>query len=353
MSIRPLAIHMAAALLLLPLLTAVPQAQQASTAPKAQPASSAQQGASAPSKSASKYSAPRTPWGDPDLQGSYTNKDENGTPFERPAEFAGKTLSDFGEKEMVALRKERQARAQAGAGRIGGSEEEDTGAGPSHWYEHLNASNAQPWFVFEPADGKVPAPTKEARDRAAARQAARRGRGPADSWTDRSLYDRCITRGIPGSMMPAIYGNAYDITQGPGFVAIRYEMIHETRMIPLDSRGHLPASMKTYTGDARGHFEGDTLVVETTNFMDGNAYRGASSKLKMTERFTPIGPNTIRWEARFEDPSTWETPWAFTMPLKRDTEDGGLFEYACHEGNRGLHNILSAARAEEAKAAGK
>ena len=298
----------------------------------------------------SKFAAPRTPWGDPDLQGSYSNKDENGTPFERPADLAGKNMSDFGDKEMAALRKTRQARAQAGAGRIGGSEEEDTGAGPSHWYEHLDANNAQPWFVFEPADGQIPALTAEARQRAAARQAARRGRGPADSWTDRSLYDRCITRGIPGSMMPAIYGNAYDITQGPGFVAIRYEMIHETRIIPLDRRAHLPASMHTYTGDARGHWEGDTLVVETTNFMDANAYRGASSKLKMTERFTLVGPNAIKWEARFEDPSTWEKPWAFTMPLKRDTEDGGLFEYACHEGNRGLHNILSAARAEEAAA---
>ena len=306
-------------------------------------------GAALSAQQASKFAAPRTPWGDPDLQGSYSNKDENGTPFERPADLAGKSMSDFGDKEMAALRKTRQARAQAGAGRIGGSEEEDTGAGPSHWYEHLDANNAQPWFVFEPADGQIPALTAEARQRAAARQAARRGRGPADSWTDRSLYDRCITRGIPGSMMPAIYGNAYDITQGPGFVAIRYEMIHETRIIPLDRRAHLPASMHTYTGDARGHWEGDTLVVETTNFMDANAYRGASGKLKMTERFTLVGPNTIKWEARFEDPSTWEKPWAFTMPLKRDTEDGGLFEYACHEGNRGLHNILSAARAEEAQ----
>ena len=302
---------------------------------------------------AGKFTAPRTPWGDPDLQGSYTNKDENGTPFERPAEFAGKLLSDVGDKELAELRKTRQARAQAGAEHIGGSEEEDTGAGPSHWYEHLDAKNSQAWFVSEPSDGKVPALTKEGRDRAAARQAARRGRGPADSWTDRSLYDRCITRGIPGSMMPAIYGNAYDITQAPAYVAIRYEMIHETRVIPLVNPKHLPSSMKTYTGDARGHWEGDTLVVETTNFMDANAYRGASANLKMTERFTLVGPNAIKWEARFEDASTWEKPWAFTMPLKRDTEDGGLFEYACHEGNRGLHNILSAARAEEAGAAKK
>jgi len=301
-------------------------------------------------KAGGKWSAPRTPWGDPDIQGTFTNKDENGTPFERPADLAGKSLSDFGDKEMAALRKSRQANAQARAGSIGGTEEEDTGAGPSHWYEHLNASNAQPWFVFEPADGKIPATTKEARDRAAARQAARRGRGPADSWTDRSLYDRCITRGIPGSMMPAIYGNAYDITQGPGFVAIRYEMIHEARIIPLDSRAHLPTTMRNYTGDARGHFEGDTLVVETTNFNDGGAYRGASRNMKLVERFTPVNADTLKWEARFEDPTTWESAWAFTMPLKRDAESQ-IFEYGCHEGNRGLHNILSAARAEEDAAA--
>ena len=311
----------------------------------------AQQAASA-TKSPGKWSVPRTPWGDPDLQGSFTNKDENGTPFERPADLAGKTLADFGDKELAELRKTRQARAQAGAGRIGGSEEEDTGAGPSHWYEHLNASNAQAWLVFEPADGTIPPLTKEARDRAAARQAARRGRGPADSWTDRSLYDRCISRGIPGSMMPAIYGNAYDITQGPGFVAIRYEMIHETRIIPLGNSPRLPASFRHYTGDARGHWDGDTLLVETTNFNEASAYRGASRNLKMTERFTLINPNTIKWEARFEDPATWERPWAMTMPLKRDDE-GGQFEYACHEGNRGLENILRAARFEEAKAAGK
>jgi hypothetical protein len=303
--------------------------------------------AAAPQAQQGKFSAPRTPWGDPDLQGSYSNKDENGTPFERPDDLAGKSLSDFTEKDMAELRKVRQARAQAGAGRIGGSEEEDTGAGPSHWYEHLNANNAQPWFVFEPADGRIPPTTKEARDRAAARQAARKGRGPADSWTDRSLYDRCITRGIPGSMMPAIYGNAYDITQGPGFVAIRYEMIHETRIIPINGGAHLPASMRQYTGDARGRWDGDTLVVETTNFNDAAAYRGASRNLKLTERFTLVGPDTIKWEARFEDPATWERPWAMTMPLKRDNE-GGLFEYACHEGNRGLENILRAARVEEA-----
>jgi hypothetical protein len=298
-----------------------------------------------------KFTAPRTPWGDPDLQGSYSNKDENGTPFERPADLAGKRMSDFGEKEMAALRKTRQARAQAGAGRIGGSEEEDTGAGPSHWYEHLDANNAQPWFVFEPADGQIPALTAEARQRAAARQAARRGRGPADSWTDRSLYDRCITRGIPGSMMPAIYGNSYHIQQGPGFVTITYEMVHDTRVIPLDGRPHLDQSIRQYVGDGRGHWEGNTLVIETTNFTDKTPYRGSSEQLKMIERFMPLGPDTVEWAVTFEDPHTWAKPWTFAMNLTRDATQPP-FEYACHEGNYGLRNILEAARAEERAAKG-
>ena len=292
------------------------------------------------------YSPPRTPWGDPDLQGIYTNADENGTPMEQPPELAGKRLEDFGEKEMAALRAERQKRAQAVARNIGGSAEEDTGAGPSHWYEHLAATNAQPWLVFDPPSGKIPPLTAAARQRAAARQEARKGRGPADSWTDRSLYDRCISLGIPGSMTPMIYGNAYDITQSPGYVAIRYEMIHEARIIPVDNSRHLPAAMKNYMGDARGRWEGNTLVVETTNFHPLIAFRGASEKLKVTERFTPLNANTIRWEIRFDDPDTWEQSWAYAMPLKRDAEHAP-YEYACHEGNRGLANILSAARAEE------
>jgi hypothetical protein len=295
----------------------------------------------------SSYSPPKTPWGDPDLQGTYTNKDENGTPMEQPPDLAGKRLEDFGEKEMAALRIQRQERAKAGAARIGGSQEEDTGAGPSHWYEHLTAENAQPWLVFDPPNGRIPPLTAAARERAAARQAARKGRGPADSWTDRSLYDRCISLGVPGSMTPMIYGNAYDITQGPGFVAIRYEMIHEARVIPVDGRPAPPASFRNYTGSARGRWEGNTLVVETTNFHPLIAFRNASEKLKITERFIPIDANTIRWEIRFDDPDTWERSWAYAMPLKRDAEHSP-FEYACHEGNRGLANILSAARAEEA-----
>jgi len=294
------------------------------------------------------WKVPRTPWGDPDLQGIYTNKDENNTPFERPPELAGKRLSDFGEKEMALLRKQRQEAAAQQAPSIGGTVEEDTGAGPPHWYEHFNAANAQPWLVIEPEDGRVPPLTPAARDRAAARQAARKGRGPADSYTDRSLYDRCISRGVPDIMRPIIYGSSYDITQAPGYVVIRYEMIHDARVIPLDRRPRLSAAIRQYMGDSRGWWEGDTLAVETTNIHEAMNYRGASSGLKVTERFTPAGPDVISWTARMDDPTTWERPWAIRMPLKRD-DTQPIFEYGCHEGNRGLANILRAARAEEAR----
>ena len=297
----------------------------------------------AASASAQSFKAPRTSWGDPDISGVYTNKDENGTPFERPDEFAGKQLSDFGPAEMAALREERQRRAREAAPAIGGR---DTGAGPPHWYEHLEAMNSQPWLVILPADGKIPASTQEGEQRQAAQRAAFAKRERPDTYTDMSLYDRCISRGLPGSMLPAIYGNSYDITQAPGLVAIRYEMIHETRLIPLDGSPHAPPAQRFYMGDARGHFEGDTLVVETTNFREGSTYRNASADLKIVERFTPVDENTLRWEVRFEDPKTWEAPWAFTMPLKRDSSQA-MFEYACHEGNLGLANILSAARATD------
>jgi len=300
--------------------------------------------APAPEPTAQSWSAPRTSWGDPNIEGIYTNKDENGTPLERPDEFAGKRVEDFGPEEMAALRAQRQELARARAPSIGGSAEEDTGAGPPHWYEHLEAVNSQPWLVIEPADGKIPALTDEGKQRVDAQRAAQAKRNAPDTYTDMALYDRCITLGLPGSMMPLIYGNAYDITQAPGYVAIRYEMVHETRIIPLEGAPRLDDDIRFYMGDARGRWESDTLVVETTNFRAGSAYRNASESLKVTERFTPIDENTLRWEVRFADPATWAAPWAFAMPLKRNSSSR-MFEYACHEGNLGLENILRAARA--------
>jgi hypothetical protein len=294
----------------------------------------------------------RTSWGDPRIEGTYTNKDEFGTPLERPAELAGRLRGEFGPDEMAALMKERTERGRALAGRIGGSATEDTGAGPPHWYEYLDAVNARPWSVVEPEDGTVPAVTEEGRRRAEQARAALAKRDEPDTYTDMSLYDRCITIGLPGSMMPMIYGNAYEITQSPGFVAIRYEMVHETRVIPVDGSAHLPAAIATYMGDARGHWEGETLVVETTNIREPAAYRNASANLKIVERFEPVDAETLSWTVRFEDPATWTAPWAFEMPLKRDAE-AAPFEYACHEGNHGLANILSAARATQRQSAGK
>jgi len=150
--------------------------------------------------------------------------------------------------------------------------------------------------------------------------------------------------------MPAIYGNAYEIVQTPDSVAIRYEMIHETRIIPLDGRPHVGSAVREYLGDARGRWEGNSLVVETTNFTDkthfGYNNRYNSEKFTLIERFTPIGPNTLQWQVTFNDPEVWTRPFTFTMPLTRDSGQP-IFEYACHEGNLGLEHILSAARAEE------
>ena len=293
-------------------------------------------------KAATKTFTPaKTPWGDPDLQGIYTNKDENGIPFEKPSQFEGKKLEDVDDSEFAEIVRARNEASVARAPGIGGA---DTGAGPVHWYEHYDAKNSRPWLVVDPADGRIPPTTPEAQKRAADRAAARAGRGPADSYEDRSLYDQCITRGLPGSMMPAIYGNSYQLHQGPGFVSIRYEMIHETRVIPLDDRPHVGSKIRTYMGDARGHWEGNTLVVETTNFR--NPDRGASEKLKLIEHFKPVAANKVEWSVTYDDASTWARPWTFVMVLTKDPMQPP-FEYACHEGNYGLRNILSAARSEE------
>ena len=297
-----------------------------------------------------RYAPARTPWGHPDISGDYTNKDEANTPLERPDEFKGRDPRSFTQAELDELVKKRQTQAAAIAGGIGGAE---TGAGPTHWYEHLRGTGNRPWFVTDPADGTLPPMTPQALEREAAVAAlndARNGEGRADSWLDRSTYDRCITRGLPGSMMPAIYGNAYQIMQTPDSVVIRYEMIHETRVIPLDGRPHVAKAIRGYLGDARGHWEGDTLVVQTTNFTNrthfGYNNRYNSESFTLTERFTPIAPGRLQWEVTFNDPEVWTRPFTFAMPLTRD-DTQQIYEYACHEGNLGLEHILTAARVEE------
>jgi hypothetical protein len=298
-------------------------------------------------QAAKTWTAPKTPWGDPDIQGWFSNLSENGTPLEKPAQFSGRNLEDIKGEELTAIKQAAQNRTI------------ENFAGPLHapedwWQKDLNmVKGSQAWLVTDPPDGKVPALTPEANARTAAAAEARRAnpRGPADSWEDRSLYDRCITRGLPGSMLPAIYGNSYQILQTPDYVAIRYEMIHETRIIPLDGRPHVSSRIRSYMGDARGHWEGDTLVVETTNFRDESTYRNSNaSTLRLVERFTRVGPATVKWSVTVEDPKTWVRPWTFAMPLTIDNTQPVL-EYSCHEGNLGLRNILSAARSAEEEAA--
>jgi hypothetical protein len=303
----------------------------------------------APRAKASTYVPPKTAWGDPDLQGTYTDKDENGIPMEKPSQFQGKSLEEVDDSELADIVKERQERALASAAGIGGT---DTGAGPVHWYEHYDAKNSRAWLVQDPPEGRIPEQVPAVQQRNAARAAARGVRGPADSYEDRSLYDRCITRGIVGSMLPVIYGNSFQFVQAQGYVAIRYEMIHETRVIPLTARPHVSPKLRMLMGDARGHFEGNTLLVETTNFTDRTALgvNGGgvrhSEKLRLVERFTPISRTAMEWRVTVEDPDTWVKPWAFALNLTKDPSQP-VFEYACHEGNYAIKNILSAARAEE------
>ncbi len=294
------------------------------------------------------YTPPKTAWGHPDLQGTYTNNDESGVPLERPNQLpAQDQLSD---QEFRRIIGERLEQARRNAPRIGGSATDDTGAGPAHWYETLEATNHELWLIVDPRDGKMPPLTPDGERRAAAQRASR-GR-PQLTAADHSLYDRCITRGVIGSMLPVIYGNSYDIVQSPDSVAIRYEMIHEARIIPLDGRPHASSGVRMLMGDARGRWEGNTLVVETTNFTDrtsigvnGNGTRH-SDALVLTERFTPVDGKLLKWEVTVNDPKTWSRPWTFAMPLTKDPAQR-VFEYACHEGNRAMANMLSVATAAQ------
>src|SRR5262245_37870565 len=225
-----------------------------------------------PARPRASYSPPRTPWGDPDLQGVWSYNDDVNTPFERPGDLAGK--AEVGDEELAELLAERARRNVERAPTIGG----ETGAGPTHWYEFWNAKSARTSRVIDPPDGRVPPLTPEAQKRQAALRAAARGRGPSDSYTDRSLGDRCIVsrNGWPHVIVnPGSYGNIVQLVQAPGYVVIVAEMIHEPRVIPLDGRKHVGDGIRQYLGDARGHFEGNTLVVETTNFSNKTDFRGS------------------------------------------------------------------------------
>ena len=318
--------------------------------------------AGAQTPSTKTFTPPRTPWGDPDLQGVWPGTEMVGVPLQRPQQFGSRnvlTEDEFQARIKQAKQTEEDALADfdvttadtRNAGAVGSAT-----SPPPHWLERGKPSR-QVSLIVDPPDGRQPTQVPDAQKRAADAQAARKGRGPADSYTDRSLYDRCVTRGVLGSILPVIYNNGNEIVQAPGVVVIRNEMIHETRIVPLDGRPHLTPSIKGYMGDSRGWWDGNTLVVETTNLngrngVGPNGGGSTSDRIKLTERFTLVDANTLQYEVIIDDPGTWSRPWTIAFPWKRD-QSYGMFEYACHEGNYAMKNILTGARADDLAAAKK
>ena len=297
------------------------------------------------------WTAPKTPWGDPDFQGNYTNKYETSTPFERPAQFEGRNLEDVTAQELAEAVKKRQEDTLERAKFLGGDPEGRIGNSAEFRDIYEITKGSRPWFVTDPPDGKVPPLTEEGRRRAASAPRLVSGNDGPEGLPagpeDLSLWNRCITRGLPGSMMPAIYGNSYRIVQGPGWVGISYEMVHEARIIRWTAtRTSARRSISTWATRADTG-RADTLVVETTNFRDRSVFRNANADaLRLIERFTRSAADRIEWSVTVDDPATWTRQWTFAVPLTvNDREPAD--EYACHEGNYGLRNILSAARAIE------
>lgn len=285
------------------------------------------------------YKVPRTPWGHPDFQGTWTSDSVVGVPMEKP-------IQNPSAEELARRKKVRDVEQKLDAS--GSNVVFDERA--LRW--RIEKPSA---IVTDPPDGRIPlsAEMQKLLDDSALK---RYGIG-LESWTDLDMWDRCITKGYPTVMLPMGYSNIYEVVQSPGFVAIYYEVIHDVRVIPLDGRPHLDPSIRQYWGDSRGRWEGDTLVVEMTNFSDktygtlqpsGN-YRGGGKDMKIVERFRRVDDHVIEYSARIEDPRAFTRPWTMTVPLVED--ESRTYEYACHEGNYGLANILSAAQKARREAA--
>lgn len=282
-----------------------------------------------------------TAWGHPDLQGVWDRRTI--TPLQRPERFGDKAFLTA--DEIIAYEK-------ASAERDDGRPLDSARAGISVHdpadldYGSTVLATGQTALIVVPPNGRIPALTPEAQERRAEAARSREGRGPADSWLDRSLNERCITWGIPQGMLPQAYNNNIQIVQTPNEVMILIEMVHDVRIVPLDGRPHLPAAISQWHGDPRGHWEGDTLVVESSNFSGKSEFQNSSEKLHLVERFKRVGPDTLQYEFTVTDASTWEQPWTVSFPMTRAEEP--VYEFACHEGNYGLKYILSAARVLEA-----
>ena len=306
--------------------------------------------------------APRTPWGDPDLQGTYTNKTI--TPLERPEALGDKEF--LTDEEVAAQEQARVDRNQellvapprrtVAGGNVGGYN--------NFWLDGGTRPTGRTSLISDPPNGRLPVRTTEAADRKAAHDAAFPVDGPFDSWEDLELNDRCLVWSAGPPMLPSAYNNNFMIMQTPGYVAIYVEMIHDFRIIPIDGRAHVPASIRQWHGDARGRWEGETLVVETTNLRRTEANAGAvggdpvllriangrdDDTITVTERFTRTGPGTVHYEFTVEDPTHWEQSFTGEFPFTTFPADElpYLFEYACHEGNYSMTNILGGERARE------
>jgi hypothetical protein len=306
------------------------------------------------SRAAQNWTQPETPWGDPDLQGTWTSDDCIGTPLNRPANLGEKL---YYTDEELAQRQSRLAQQKQTDLQETVAPDQRVGTGPpSHWGERARRPCRQTSLVVDPPNGRTPDLLPEAKARPVP-EGAGNNNPKADSWEDFSYYIRCISRGVTGSIFPVVYGNGQQIVQAPGYVTILQEMVHEARVIPMDGRPHANPNIRSYMGDARGHWEGETLVVETTNFLGNRTGIGAngggtptSDALKLVERFTRIGPNDMRYEVTIDDPKTYTAPFKVAFPL---TQEPGYknFEYACHEGNYAMFDSLSGARATEKAAA--
>ncbi|PWT99212.1 MAG: hypothetical protein C5B51_27670 [Terriglobia bacterium] len=301
-------------------------------------------------------SVPKTPWGDPDLQGIWPGN--MGVPMQRPKNLGERTALNEGE---YAQRVAQAQRAAAADNEERAPKDARVGIGPPSYWTERGKPTRQASLIIDPPDGRLPPLTPEAeklrREYRGGRGVPAEWAGQADTYEDLNLYYRCITRGLTGSIIPVVYNNGNQILQAPGYVVIRNEMIHEARVIPLDGRPHIGAAIREYMGDSRGHWEGNTLVIETTNFTDktsigsnGVGYNGEGGKhseaLKIVERLTRVDGNTLHYQATVDDPKTWTRPWTMLIELKRDDKYQFL-EYACHEGNYAMKDILAGARAGE------
>jgi hypothetical protein len=285
------------------------------------------------------YVTPKTPWGEPDLQGVWSSDDTAGIPRERPAELGMRLYQN--DEEFSARKKQIDVGIQRGQNAVG-----------SFRNDFATRAFRQTSLIVDPPDGRMPVTTPEAEKRRAPRDRGTFGDGPFNTFEDFTLYDRCITRGIVGSVLRVIYGNGNRIVQSPGVVAFSYEMIHDTRIIYTDGRPHIGPAIRQYLGDSRAHWDGDVLVVETTNLTDktsiggnGNGLRH-SAKMKITEQFKRVAEDIIQYQFTVDDPVTYTQPFTMSMPLT-PLSGGVLLPYECHEGNLALPNALSAERAED------